>query len=372
MGRLILKSRHRVLCGDSTNPADVARLMDGEIATLCHADPPYGMGKESEGVANDNLYDEKLDEFQMAWWAAVRPYIAGNASAYIWGNADGLWRLWYRRLEATERMTWKNQIIWDKPPSAGPTGSPIGSAGMRCYPHGYEVCLFFMLGEQSFGNVNKDDYWEGFEPIRGYLAGEVERAGFKAKDVERITGVGMYSHWFSKSQWTMIPQRHYESLKAASEGRAFQRPYPELRALYDGTTASGEHLGVKQQFNAMRAYFDNTHDMMTDVWDYPRVTGDDRHGHATPKPVKMIGRILKSSARPGEVIVEPFLGSGSTLIAAEQTGRRCFAMELSPAYCDVSVRRWQNLTGEYAHLLTEDADVRSLRPAPPSDPAPPA
>ena len=65
--------RHRLLCGDSTNPDDVARLMDGAKADVVHADPPYGMGKENEGVANDNLYGPKLDAFQMSWWTAARP-----------------------------------------------------------------------------------------------------------------------------------------------------------------------------------------------------------------------------------------------------------------------------------------------------------
>ena len=69
--------------------------MAGAKAVLCHADPPYGMGKEREGVANDNLYGEKLDAFQMAWWSVARAHLEDNASVYIWGNAEDLWRLWY-------------------------------------------------------------------------------------------------------------------------------------------------------------------------------------------------------------------------------------------------------------------------------------
>ena len=94
-GDLLILGEHRVLCGDSTKAEDVARLMHGEKAQLVHADPPYGMGKEKDGVQNDNLYDDKLDAFQMDWWRAFRPHIEDNASAYIWGNAEGLWRLWF-------------------------------------------------------------------------------------------------------------------------------------------------------------------------------------------------------------------------------------------------------------------------------------
>ena len=63
--------------------------------------------------------------------------------------------------------------------------------------------------------------------------------------------------------------------------------------------------------------------------------------------------ILNNSA-PGDAIYEPFSGSGTTLIAAEMTGRKCLAMEIDPAYCDVAVRRWQDLTGRRAALDRED------------------
>ena len=148
-GDLWILGRHRVLCGDSTKAEDVARLMDGRRAQLVHADPPYGMGKEKDGVQNDNLYRDKLDAFQMAWWRVFRKHTDDNGSAYIWGNAEDLWRLWYvGGLKDSERLTFRSQVIWDKPPSASAWGSPIGSEVMRSYTHGYEVCLFFMLGEQ--------------------------------------------------------------------------------------------------------------------------------------------------------------------------------------------------------------------------------
>ena len=92
---------------------------------------------------------------------------------------------------------------------------------------------------------------------------------------------------------------------------------------------------------------------MTDVWRFDRVKGTDRHGHATPKPVEMMERVMKSSAPSGAVTIEPFLGSGSTLIAAEKTGRTCYGMELDPKYCDVIVKRWEDFTGKKAELVTK-------------------
>ena len=57
---------------------------------------------------------------------------------------------------------------------------------------------------------------------------------------------------------------------------------------------------------------------------------------------------INHASRKGDLIFEPFAGSGTTLIAAEQLGRRCRAIELSPAYCDVIIQRWENLTGQKA------------------------
>ena len=334
-GDVWLLGEHRVMCGDSTKAADVALLMAGEKAVLLHADPPYGMGKEKDGVLNDNLYADKLDKFQLDWWKAFRPHLEDNASAYIWGNAPELWRLWYRGgLEESERLTMRNEITWDKKednPTMLVSGVPLKSRRMY---HPTEHCLFFMLGEQGFNN-NADNYWEGWEPIRTYLVQEMNKCGWATADLNRITGTQMAGHWVTKSQWGLITAENYNKIKqAAQKHDAFKR----------------EHDRIKEEWYETRAFFDNTHDSMTEVWQFERVKGADRHGHATPKPVEMMERVMKSSAPTGAVTIEPFLGSGSTLIGAEKTGRKCYGMELDPKYCDVIVKRWEDFTGKKAEL----------------------
>jgi DNA modification methylase len=335
---------HRVMCGDSTAAEDVAQLLEGaDKAALLHADPPYGMGKEADGVLGDNQYGAELDAFQMRWWAAWLPYLETNAAAYIWGNPLDLWRLWHGSLERSGCMTYRNEIVWNKGSAPG-----MASHERRMYTTVTERCLFFMLGRQAFGNTNKDDYWDGFEPLRRYLEGEAQKMRWAAKHIQTITGVGMYGHWFSKSQWVMIPRKHYQALQEAAEGAAFTRPFLELRAEYDRLLGSGGHLAPKAEFYDSRAYFDNTHEVMTEVWEFSRVVGEERFSHATPKPVKMIERAIKSAAPSGALVLEPFGGTGSTLLAAAGLGRTCYTMELEPRYVDVIVRRWQAFTGEEA------------------------
>jgi DNA modification methylase len=76
-------------------------------------------------------------------------------------------------------------------------------------------------------------------------------------------------------------------------------------------------------------------------------------GHGTQKPVELMRRPLLNHTERGGLVYDPFLGSGSTLIAAEDTGRVCYGLELSPAYVDVIVQRWQKLAGHKA-VLEED------------------
>jgi DNA modification methylase len=71
-------------------------------------------------------------------------------------------------------------------------------------------------------------------------------------------------------------------------------------------------------------------------------------GHSTQKPVECMKRPIENNSSPGQAVYEPFSGSGTTIIAAEMTGRCCYAIELSPAYIDVAVKRWEDFTGEKA------------------------
>jgi DNA modification methylase len=71
-------------------------------------------------------------------------------------------------------------------------------------------------------------------------------------------------------------------------------------------------------------------------------------GHSTQKPIECMAKPIRNHNSP--MVYDPFLGSGTTLIAAEQLGRKCYGMEISPQYCDVIVKRWENLTGKKATL----------------------
>lgn len=89
-----------------------------------------------------------------------------------------------------------------------------------------------------------------------------------------------------------------------------------------------------------------------DVWHIKKPQKNDLH--PTMKPVELVERAIRNSSRPGDIVLDPFGGSGTTLIAAEKSGRKARLIELDPKYVDVIVRRWEDFTGQTAIRETAD------------------
>ena len=83
----------------------------------------------------------------------------------------------------------------------------------------------------------------------------------------------------------------------------------------------------------------------TTVWELPQYDKQDVGGHATPKPVECMARPIRNHGGQDDDVFDPFLGSGTTLVAPEKCGRRCFGIELQPKFCDVIIERWKAITG---------------------------
>jgi DNA modification methylase len=98
----------------------------------------------------------------------------------------------------------------------------------------------------------------------------------------------------------------------------------------------------------------------TTLWQIANKDQDAKTVHGTQKPVECMRRPILNNSSPGQAIYEPFMGSGTTLIAAETTGRVCHGIELNPAYVDVAVQRWQQFTGQDAVLDGTDQTFADL------------
>ena len=325
IGDLFEIGEHRLLCGDSTDSDAVAKLMDGQKADMAHNDPPYGMKKEKDGVLNDNLNYSDLLDFNREWIALQFMHLKDNGSWYCWGIDEPLMDIYSDILKPyikAEKATFRNLLTWDKG-----HGQSQNSELTRSFATADEKCLFVMLGVQGF-NDNADNYFEGFESIREYLLTQKNKLGWSVDKIIEITGKSSASHYFSKSQWHFPTREHYNSIREAAKGDAFQKEYDAL----------------KKEYYSTRAFFNNTHDNMNNVWHFARhIKEGSEGGHATPKPIPLCERAIKSSCPDNGLVLDFFLGSGSTMVAAHQLKRKCYGMELDPKYCQVIVDRMLKL-----------------------------
>src|SRR2546430_1395517 len=109
----------------------------------------------------------------------------------------------------------------------------------------------------------------------------------------------------------------------------------------------------------------------SNVWQYPGANSFARSGeegnllalHPTVKPVALVADALLDCSARGDIVLDSFLGSGTTVIAAERIGRRCYGLELDPGYVDTIIRRWQALTGGKARHVVSGRDFDDLASA---------
>jgi DNA modification methylase len=339
LGDLIEIGEHRLLCGDSTDSDQVAKLMNGEKADIAHNDPPYGMKKENDGVLNDNLNYSDLLDFNKEWISLQFTHLKENGSWYCWGIDEPLMDIYSDILKpyiAQQKATFRNLITWDKG-----NGQGQNSENTRSYATADEKCLFVMMGVQGFNN-NSDNYFEGFEPIREYLITEKNKLGWNTNKIIEITGKTSASHYFSKSQWHFPTKEHYNSIRNASNGDGFKKEYESFKKEYE--ELKKEYDEIKKEYYSTRAYFNNVHDNMNNVWHFDRhIRKGNEGGHATPKPIPLCERAIKSSCPDNGLVLDVFLGSGSTMVAAHQLNRKCYGMELDPKYCQVIIDRMSKL-----------------------------
>ena len=233
LGEIYQLGEHRLMCGDSTDAEQVAKLMNGQKADMVFTDPPYGYEYQSNFRTKTEKFDViENDDKKLDFMPTVKQFNSGFVFICT------TWKVLKEWLEIfTRYYDLSNMIIWSK------------SGG----------------------------------------------------------GLGDLKHTFSTD---------YEIILCSNNGKQI----------------TGKRIGS--------------------VWDIPKDNVND-YIHATQKPVALSATAIQNTTNENDKVLDLFGGSGSTLIACEQLGRKCYMMELDPHYVDVIIERWENLTGKKAKLIKE-------------------
>lgn len=257
-GDIIQLGRHRLICGDSTNGADVEVLMNGKLADLVITDPPYNVNYQSNStgmkIMNDNMEEDEFERFLYYAHKCMYDFSREGAPIYVFHSDVGGYAFRKAFIDAGYKMA--ECLIWVKNQ--------------------------FVLGRQ--------DYQWQHEPI---LYGWKEGAGHT---------------WYGGRSQSTIMESTIDELKKCSK---------------------------KELLELIEEYQKG---ISTSIIEYERPKKNKLH--PTMKPLGLLGILMQNSSAKGDIVLDLFGGSGSTLITAEKLDRTAYLVELDPVYCDAIVKRY--------------------------------
>lgn len=272
LGDLVILGKHKLLCGDSTKPENLKRLLGKEKASMIFSDPVYNLnydyakgfgGKKAYGGrVEDNRSDEEYRALLKQSMEAALAVTQENAHVFYWCDQTYIWlvQTLYRELGLVNRR----------------------------------VCIWLKNGQNPTPAIA-----------------------------------------FSKC---------YEPAVYATRGRPYlSKKLTKLNEVLNAETSTGNSL-LSESLDHL------------DVWMVNRVPGKDME-HATSKPPALYEKAIRRCTKPGDIVLDSFSGSGSTIIAGEQTGRRVYAVELEPVFVDLTIHRYEALTGIKAKIIRSDEEV---------------
>jgi len=288
---------------------------------LILTDPPYFKVKSD---AWDRQWDKPaeflkwLDVIAAEWQRILKP----NGSLYCFASPQMAARV---ECQIMERFRVINHIVWSKPSGIHQRQC---KEELRSFFTSTERIIFAEhygadnMAKGEAGYMAKCDELRGFlfEPLRSYLVAERDRAGHTTKTICEALKCTTASHYFSKSQWALPTEKHYQSMRDLFNKSG---SYEYLRKDY-------EYL--RKDYEDLRRPFSVSKEVpYTDVWSFEVVQGY-KGKHPCEKPQKLLRHIIEASSRPGDVVLDCFLGSGSTGIACRELGRKFIGIELDPEY----------------------------------------
>jgi site-specific DNA-methyltransferase (adenine-specific) len=215
-----------------------------------------------------------------------------------------------------KHMVVENHIVWIKPSGMHKRQR---RASLRRYFPATERIIFATQREYSEAKAQHKAISVACSPIINYLRKALNDAGLTQSEVDRALGSQMAGHWFGRSQWRLPTEEQYGQLQKLFKG-TLNRRYQSVKAQYNRLVNHAQKP-VKRHFDV------DGRDWYTDAWVCQPVQFYPGK-HPCEKPMAMMEHIITASSRPGDLVFDPFMGSGTTGVAAIQNGRRFMGCEL--------------------------------------------
>jgi site-specific DNA-methyltransferase (adenine-specific) len=343
------------------------RGLPGASADAVITDPPYFKVKP---VWWDHQWDDRgsflcwIYELALEWQRVLKP----NGSLYVFASPQMAARV---EVEIGKLFNVLNRITWQKP-KFSTKAEMFDKDTMRAFFPASEAIIFAeqRIADGDYQNALIDEnssYWTACETakrsiIGDYLEEEFKRANISRREIAALfpskTGnlTGCVSNWIigynipTRDQYETIRQylnnhhnngssdylrREYEDLRREYED--LRREYEDLRREYEDLRREYEDL--RREYEDLRRPFNMTEfDQYTDVWAFKTVQAYEGK-HPTEKPLTLMKHIISASTKPGAIILDPFVGSGTTCDAARQLGRHYTGCDLDPHWAEYAQRR---------------------------------
>ena len=345
----------------------VLREIAPDPVALLITDPPYGIKVESDQFTDAATDWDAADPTELIdeMLAEARPKMKPNGAFYVFGHPGQF-------LNARQQYTKAGfmplqELVWVKTASGAlPNQSRVNKQhpeALRTYFPETERILFGEVmaneegakaAERTWALREEKEHDAKMKPLAEYMRGELAKTTLTVADVCRLmkerTGKGpICGHYFSGHQFVLPTEEMYEHLRVVLN--AHLKPGISRVRTRDFAAQSRERDSLKAEFESLRGQWEALRRphfaqprTKSDVLRYEVVPIAARCGHPCEKPVDLLGDLIKTSTRPGDLVLDCFAGSGATGIAAKVTGRRAILIEQEESYCRIIRRRLENDT----------------------------
>ena len=311
-------------CGDCL---EIMKTIPDKSINLVLIDPPYNIGKDK--------WDkwETVDDyvqFMGKVFLEIQRILKDNGSFYFFHN-DFLQMVELQNfINKNMEFKFKQMLVWDKF-----NGIPAGTQGRNCVFNGqrnYAKCceyiLYYTFQDETGLNKIKLDM-NNFKTLRDYSKRLQDYIGLKIGQINKKLGTRRAEHFFyhSSTQWDLCTEEVYNLLIEnfnIDEWEEF-RTYESLRQEYES---------LRQEYESLRYVFN--------IQNVPSILQHEpvkQNGHLTPKPIKILETLIKTSSNENDVVLDCFMGSGSTGVACKHTNRKFIGIEVNEKYFELAKKR---------------------------------